>query len=207
MVGSFLRRPPTRIRSGPPAAEVATVVLTAGARSSSESAAFAELYKQYFDSIYWYCRRRLPTAEAAEDAAAHVFANALAAGPRWTDPSLRSWLFSIAHNVVANALRAGGLHPTESLDAASSVADGGPPPEQAAIVAEERDELRQAIAMLPEDQRTVVELRMAGLTGPEVARVMGRSHAAVKMLQLRAYSRLRDLLRDEADPERRVRHD
>ena len=72
-------------------------VPVAGSGTQAESAAFGELYQRYFDPVYWYCRRRLPDAESAEDAAAHVFANALAAGPRWSDPSLRSWLFSIAH--------------------------------------------------------------------------------------------------------------
>jgi DNA-directed RNA polymerase specialized sigma24 family protein len=44
---------------------------------------------------------------------------------------------------------------------------------------------------LPDDQRTAVELRLAGLTGPEVAVAMGRSHDAIKKLQLRAMERLR----------------
>jgi DNA-directed RNA polymerase specialized sigma24 family protein len=40
----------------------------------------------------------------------------------------------------------------------------------------------------------VVELRLAGLTGPEIAASLGKSHAAVKMLQLRAVQKLRILL-------------
>lgn len=207
MAGSILRRPRLRNRPASPAQDVATDgVLTVGSPMVPTSEAFADLYARYFDPIYWYCRRRLHSPEAAEDAAAHVFANALAAGPRWADPALRSWLFAIAHNVVANARRAAGVSPDEPLDAALLLADGAPSPDSEIIAAEARDEVRRAIATLPDDQRHVVELRMAGLTGPEIARVLGRSHAAVKMLQLRAYSRLRDQLRDEADYERTVRH-
>jgi len=51
--------------------------------------------------------------------------------------------------------------------------------------------LLAAVARLPDDQRTAVELRLAGLTGPEVATAMGRSHEAIKKLQLRALERLR----------------
>ena len=41
------------------------------------------------------------------------------------------------------------------------------------------------------DQREVIELRLAGLTGREIAEAMERSVDAVKMLQLRAMKRLR----------------
>jgi RNA polymerase sigma factor (sigma-70 family) len=44
---------------------------------------------------------------------------------------------------------------------------------------------------LPVDQREVIELRLAGLTGREIAEAMERSVDAVKMLQLRAMKRLR----------------
>jgi DNA-directed RNA polymerase specialized sigma24 family protein len=40
----------------------------------------------------------------------------------------------------------------------------------------------------------VVELRLAGLSGPEIALALGRSPGAVRLAQFRAYARLRDLL-------------
>ena len=42
---------------------------------------------------------------------------------------------------------------------------------------------------------------MAGLTGPEVAAAMGRSHEAIKKLQLRGLQRLRAELISRADAE------
>jgi DNA-directed RNA polymerase specialized sigma24 family protein len=56
---------------------------------------------------------------------------------------------------------------------------------------DERRTLRALLAPLPVDQRRVLELRLAGLTGAEIAVVLARSVAAVKMLQLRAMTRLR----------------
>ena len=50
---------------------------------------------------------------------------------------------------------------------------------------------RGSVSRALDDQRTAVELRLAGLTGPEVAAAMGRSHDAVKKLHLRALERLR----------------
>lgn len=156
------------------------------------AAAFSQLYHDYFDAIYWYCRNRLNDAVAAEDAASTIFTRALAAGPRYDDPGLRSWLFTIAHNVVINVYRAS--RPQAPLEAASEIPDPIMLLEDAVIADEERRRLLDALRRLPPDQRQVVELRMAGLTGPEVAQVMGRSHGAIKMLQLRAYAQLRSLL-------------
>jgi DNA-directed RNA polymerase specialized sigma24 family protein len=50
------------------------------------------------------------------------------------------------------------------------------------------------LIQLPRDQRQVVELRLAGLTNPEMAAILGRSVPAIKMLQARALIRLRSLL-------------
>ena len=67
--------------------------------------AFAPLYARYADQVHRYCYRRLGTREAAEDATSLVFARALAALPKCRDETFRSWLFAIAHNVIANDLR------------------------------------------------------------------------------------------------------
>lgn len=52
-------------------------------------------------------------------------------------------------------------------------------------------------APLPPEQREIVELRLAGLTGPEIARTLGKSHGAVKVAQFRAFTRLRAMLSDQ----------
>jgi RNA polymerase sigma-70 factor (ECF subfamily) len=168
----------------------------APAESADSSAAFAKLYAEFFDPIYSYCRSRLGDTHAAEDAAGTVFARALAAGPRYDDPRLRSWLFGIAHNVLANRFRSFRFH--LPLDQAAALADDRPHLDEVAVAEEERDYLLSALRRLPDDQRRVVELRMGGLTGPEIAAVLDRSQGAIKMLQLRAFARLRHLLVDLA---------
>jgi DNA-directed RNA polymerase specialized sigma24 family protein len=67
--------------------------------------AFAPLYARYYDPVYRYCYRRLGNAEAAADAAGHVFAKAIAALPRCRAETFRSWLFAIAHNTVIDAVQ------------------------------------------------------------------------------------------------------
>lgn len=166
--------------------------------------AFTWLFHTYFDPIYWYCLSRLGDPVAAEDAASTIFSRALAAGPRYEDPSLRGWLFAIAHNVICNWYRARRLE--SPLDAAATLPDPMALPEELAIAADERDRLLTALRQLPSDQRRVVELRMAGLTGPEIARLLDRSHGSVKMLQVRAFTRLRALLADGESEQEGGRH-
>ena len=66
--------------------------------------AFAPLYEKYFDSVYGYCLRSLRDSEAAADAASQTFAKAMKALPKYKAWSFRSWLFSIAHNVIVDSL-------------------------------------------------------------------------------------------------------
>jgi RNA polymerase sigma-70 factor (ECF subfamily) len=168
--------------------------------------AFAPLYRRYVDPVYRYCFRRLGGREAAEDATAAVFAKALAALPAYRDGSFRAWLFAIAHNAVVDALRA--RRPTAPVDAAWAVADPAPTPEEAALAADAGRSLRAVLERLSPDQRQVVELHLAGLSGPEIASVLGRSHAAVRAVQARAIARLRELLAAEHPnpPEEGRRH-
>jgi RNA polymerase sigma-70 factor (ECF subfamily) len=163
--------------------------------------AFAPLYARYVDPVYRYCYRRLGSRHAAEDATSRVFTQALAGLPGFRGGSFAGWLFAIAHNVVANDRSR--RRPEVPLHAAGTAgdnhyhldrADPAPTPEEAAIRSEAGEALRDLLAQLPDGQRSVVELRLAGLTGAEVATALGRSAGAVKMLQFRALTRLRKVL-------------
>jgi RNA polymerase sigma-70 factor (ECF subfamily) len=163
---------------------------------------FAELYRRYVDGVYWYCLGRLRDAAMAEDATSQVFAQALAALPRYRDhereTAFRAWLFRIAHNVIVDAVRA--RHGHESLATVADLMDHRNLPEEVVI----RDEAQRAIwdlvATLPPDQRSIIELRLVGLTGMEIATVLGRSRGAVDTAQSRAVARLRVLVRSSALP-------
>ncbi len=159
--------------------------------------AFAPLYARYFDPVYRYCYRRLGHPEEAADATAQVFTKVLAALPGYREdaPSFRSWLFAIAHNVIADDLRA--RRPVAPITAAGHVAAAGPTPEEVILANEAGDNVQELLALLPPDQRQILELRLAGLTGPEIAAALGRSLGAVKIAQVRAFARLRAMLNPE----------
>jgi RNA polymerase sigma-70 factor, ECF subfamily len=186
-------RLPATIEATPAEAEEALL-----ARAQRDPHAFAPLYEAYFDAVYRYCYHRLGDWADAEDAASLVFATALAALPRYRvgdrDGTFRSWLFAIAHNAVANHRRRRARHPEASLAMADGCRDTGPSPEEQAIAAETHRTVRDLLGRLPEDQRRLLELRLAGLNDAEIARAVGRNHGAVRQAQFRAVSRLRALL-------------
>lgn len=103
---------------------------------------------------------------------------------------------TIARNTVIDASRR--HRPTASLDDARPVSSD-PGPEHAAIASVERDRIHAAIARLPETQRQVVELRLVGLRGTEIADVLDMSTGAVKTANYRAFQRLREVLRETDD--------
>ncbi len=154
--------------------------------------AFAPLYARYAVPIYRYCYRRLGSRESAEDATSIVFANALAALHTHRGGSFRGWLFTIAHNV---SVTVGKERRHVPLVAIETVVDAAPSPEDHALAADNQRSLHTLMNTLSVDQRRVVELRLAGLTGAEIAQVLGKSVASIKMLQLRAMARLRRSLK------------
>lgn len=161
--------------------------------AKTDRRAFAPLYHRYVDAVYRYCYRQLGSREQAEDATSVIFERALRALPRYRNGSFRSWLFVIAHNVVVNAHR--DRRPTLDLGRAEELVDAAATPEDIALAGETTRTVLDLVRALPPDQRHLIELRLAGLTGPEIAVVLGKKHGAIKVAQLRAIRRLRELAR------------
>ena len=157
-----------------------------------DRAAFGILYRRYLDPVYGYCFYLLGDHHDAEDATERTFLAALGAIDRFRDEgaTFRSWLFRIAHNQLANALRTRSRRRTDPRDLVREPATGGDPA-RLATLADDARRLRAALGTLPEDRRQVVVLRFVdGLTAREIGVVLRRSEGAVRVLQHRA---LRDL--------------
>jgi RNA polymerase sigma-70 factor, ECF subfamily len=154
------------------------------AAAQADPRAFAPLYERYCERIYRYCYFRLGSSTAAEDATSEVFLKAMAALPRYRPGVFAAWLYTIARNVVADhhASRERAPDGLEGIEAAVDERD------------DERQALLAAVAQLPAEQRTAIELQFAGWSGEEIAASLGKSLPATKMIRYRAVARLRELL-------------
>jgi RNA polymerase sigma-70 factor (ECF subfamily) len=127
--------------------------------------AFAPLYARYFPRVYAYCLRRVGRPEDAEDLASAVFSRALAGVGGYRGGSVPAWLFTTAHYAVANHLC--GRRPHLSLETTmliqpDALSQPGDDAAEELLRAEERDRLARLIADLPEEQREILSLKVAG---------------------------------------------
>lgn len=178
-----------------PSDATARSVRVGGRRAGSSPADFATIYDAYFPPVLGYCMSQLGDREMAEDAASQTFLKALAAYPAYQETGqIRAWLFAIAHRVLIDIHR--DRRPAEPLERAAEVPDPASSPEERAIRQLDAAWLDAALTRLPPDDRQILELRRAGLTGREIADVLEISHEAAKKRQLRAINRLRAELLD-----------
>lgn len=187
----------TDLSASDSAEDVDDAVLVAAARSNPQS--FTVLYQRYLERIYRYCYARLGSRAAAEDAASEVFLKALSNLPTFRGGSFPGWLFRIAHNVVIDTQRRTVAN--VRIEAVGEPPDPADLPEELAIAGSERAALRSALRTLPDDQRSAVELQLAGWSSEQIAAALGRSPGAVRMLRVRALDQLRArLVAPELEP-------
>lgn len=162
------------------------------ARALHDPEAFTALYRANALDVYRYCYRRLRNREAAEDATSQIFMNAYSALHRLGDKPFRPWLFAIAHNVVVDVHRGRRQH--FPLDETIDREDGQPSLEALAIDRDHQDAVQQLLRQLPQRDREVVELHLAGLTGVEIAQTLNCSPEAVRSAHYRAMKRMREIV-------------
>lgn len=159
--------------------------------------AFGSLYERYVDRMYSYLYYRTDSAADAEDLTARTFYQALSHLDGFEDRGLpfSAWLFTIAHNLVANYYRERSRRRTAPLDSAPEPAAPSP-----FAAAEDAQAVRDAIGSLsPERQHLVLLKYVEGMSNAEIGRAMSRSEGAIKSLLRRTLDELRRNL--ERDPD------
>ena len=165
--------------------------------------AFGPIFDRYWEPVFRFCYYRTGDWHIAEDAASQVFVNALAALNRFHDggrgDAFQCWLFTIARNVVTNAHSYDYRVRQVSLDDSTEIPSNEPGPEIVAINTERHDQARSLLLRVTDEQRELLELRLAGLNCVEIASVLGRSPGSIRVAQHRAITALRELTRMESD--------
>jgi RNA polymerase sigma-70 factor (ECF subfamily) len=166
---------------------------------SANAADTPMLFETYYDRLCRYIASMIRDPDEAEDLAQETFLRAFQQRDSLrTREAVIGWLYRIATNVCLDRLRQRARRaPLESetdLDDIPTESDT-PSPEQTTEQNEMSTCVQQYLADLPDDYRAVVLLQdMHGLTGPEIAELLGVSLATVKIRLHRARKRLRAAL-------------
>lgn len=155
-----------------------------------DRSAFAALYRRYVTPVYRYLYSRVGNAADAEDLTSQVFIDALEGLPRYRERgSFAGWLFTIARHRAADYHR--HTPPALSLDEARDCPAEADGPLAQAVQGEALQQLGSLVARLDEEKQELLRLRFAaGLSYPQMATVLGRREAAVKMAVHRLLDRL-----------------
>jgi RNA polymerase sigma-70 factor, ECF subfamily len=163
-------------------------------------AEFTELYRAHLRDVYSYAYYRIGNHHDAEDLTEQTFLQAwrhFERARREADGRpLRPWLIRIAHNLAANYYRDRSRRPQTALEDASVLSA----PHETAQLVEGRQEVREVlegVAGLPDDRREALIMRFAlGMDNREIARALGRSEGATKVLIHRALRQLQATLEE-----------
>jgi RNA polymerase sigma-70 factor (ECF subfamily) len=163
--------------------------------------AFEVLYRDLSPAVTGYLR--LHGAAEPDDLASETFLGVFTglAGFRGNEDDLRAWVFTIAHRRLVDDWRRRSRRPATVDDAGDLAEHAGGDVEDDALARIGADAVQRLCAGLPDDQRSVLLLRiLADLTVEQVAQAMSRSVGSVKALQRRGLRALRAEL--ESSPDR-----
>lgn len=169
--------------------------------------AFAELVEKYKQPVMNLVYRTLRDEAEAEDLAQNVFLQVYKSAKRYESRAkFSTWLFTIARNLCLNEIRRRSRHPADSLEETHAEHEDQPrqqyedkkiisPPEKL-LHGELAQKIEEALAELPENQRTAILLcRQDELSYEEIAEVLGCSLSATKSLIHRGRETLKEKLK------------
>lgn len=157
--------------------------------------AWAEVYREYAPSLL-----RFLTSQGAaepEDCLGECFVQLVRNLSSFTgdEPAFRAWLFRVARNRLVDAWRAGRRRPAAPSADVGILHESRHQHEPADADLIRRQAVEDVLALLGDDQRAVIVLRvLQQFSVEETAEILERSPGAVRVLQHRALRKLRDVL-------------
>jgi len=171
--------------------------------------ALNELISISWNPLYRFISYKIKSQEDAKELTQETFLKAFSALSTYkkTGVPFSAYLTRIAHNLVIDFWRKKGRSPlmVDLTNDHHPMAENDRP-EALAVNKEIRVELAKVLKELPDDQRQTIEYRIiAGLPIKDTALAMGKTEAAIKMLQQRALKNMRSLLITHGIVENQVR--
>ncbi len=164
-------------------------------RDTQDKEAFAELFSHFAPRVKSFLMKSGASHDVAEECAQDVMAT-LWRKAHMFDPakaSVSTWIFTIARNRRIDMLRKQRRPEPEDLPWGP---EAEPDQEDAMALQEETDQLGQALAQLPEKQRTLIEKAYFGdLSHSEIAAETGLPLGTIKSRIRLALERLRHAMK------------
>jgi RNA polymerase sigma-70 factor (ECF subfamily) len=172
-------------------------------RSTPESELdFSGLFQEHYPRIYKYFRYRLESQADAEDLTSAAFERAYAhrEGFDAARGTFSTWLFRIAHNLLANYYRTRqrrSAHEAEA-DLPADLVTPAPSPETQVIQEQSIARLLRGLRGLSQRDQEVITLKFAGgLSNREIGEIMELKEKTVSVVLWRAMGRLQRQLKGD----------
>jgi len=174
---------------------------------SGDESAFQELIRRHERRVFRLLFRMMGNREEAEDVAQEAFLSLHRHGHRFRrEARFSTFVYRVAANAALNRRRTLGRNRNRvselkvSQEAGFELPPAPRDPEDAAVGAEARERVQQALLELPDDLRVAVLLYdIEGQSYQDVAQVLGIPEGTVKSRIHRARNALRDQLRSYVD--------
>jgi RNA polymerase sigma-70 factor (ECF subfamily) len=153
---------------------------------------FADVYDNYAERIYQFIYYKTYHRETAEDLTSHTFLKAFENISRFAPEkgSMSAWLYQIARNLVIDHYRS-----KKSTVSVHDIWDlAGPDDVEVDVENKVRlEQIHTVIKKLPPEQREIIIMRVwQELPYKEIALIMGKSEASLKMMYSRTIARLKE---------------
>jgi RNA polymerase sigma-70 factor (ECF subfamily) len=167
---------------------------------TGDTDAFSTIYQEYYSPVFKYLYYRTQNKELSEDLAQDVFVKTLASVSTFqiTDKSPLAYLYTIARNTLIDWRRKKKTISLSDEELIDVVSENEPSPEDAFIVATNKDLVRECLAQLNDDQREIVSLKFLDeLSNKEIAEITGKREDAIRQIQVRGLRALAKLLEEK----------
>ncbi|HEX4072615.1 MAG TPA: RNA polymerase sigma factor [Planctomycetaceae bacterium] len=135
--------------------------MTTADQGRIDPAAVQALYECYADEMRLFLMGVLRNADLADEALQNTFAKAVESGHTAREKSVKGWLFQVAFHEALLLRRRGQVHERSLRQLVQRVSSEAPArPDDRLVRSETSEQVRQALAELPADQRQVVEMRI-----------------------------------------------
>jgi len=171
--------------------------LVAALQQRGDVMAYETLMKRYQRPVYGFIRRQVGQQELAEELFQETFLRVYEHIDRCDNPgSFSSWTFAIAANLCRNQIRRRVVRQGErATPRLEGQRDPGPDPERAAMTAQVRHQIEEALDQLTDAQREVFILyQYTRLSYDEIAEIIDVPAGTVKSRMNTALARLRAML-------------